>query len=248
MNIVLDVLALAIVIGSVYFGVKHGFVKTLMGFVSHIIALAAAFLLASPVGKLVCGNWIGPIFEKNVLRMLDSMASGAVTDAASAPVESLLQSGGKAFSDLLTRFGVASADVQGSMMTGDIAAARESAVQAIYMPAATAVSNVIAFVLVFAAALLIMMLITFVLTQAAKLPLLSGANRLAGFAIGAAKGLLVLCVVCSLIGLAVPYAESLGAFGVKTKDIENSLIFKEVYRWNPLPRFGVLADIPEIEA
>lgn len=236
MNIALDMLTVVVLAICVYGGLKKGFVETLMNLVGSIAALILAFMFSGTLGQMISAKWISPFFEKSVLNMLSNFTSAPVNDAASVPIEKLLSEGGKAFQNLLSKFGVSGASVQQSMDSAsqNLAVARENAVKAIYQPAADAISHFIAFLLIFVLVLVAVFILTKLLNGIFSLPILSGVNKMAGLAIGAFQGLLIVCGLSLLIGMAIPYAGSMGAFGVSERDIENSLIFRPIHEANPL--------------
>lgn len=183
MNFLLDLLLLVILLATVIRCAKRGFVKSIVHFVSVIVAFIAAW---SFTPKLAV--WL----EEKVF-------SERITESVAETIRGLAAKGGelfdlsRLFSDmpadftaLLDRFG-ADADTLAAAFGNMDAVKAEAAdrmAHTIAEPVVSGIANVCAFAVLFVGAMLACMLIGLLLDLIVKLPVLRTANRLLGFLLG----------------------------------------------------------------
>ena len=81
MSLVIDIIIILAAVASVYGGIVRGFVKSASGFVSLILALAAAYMFASPAAE-----WL----DRNVVsERVGAIVSDSITSIVSAGEQKL---------------------------------------------------------------------------------------------------------------------------------------------------------------
>lgn len=118
--------------------------------------------------------------------------------------------------------------VQAAVSSGTDAAAGQMSAQLTGF-----VLDVLSFVIVLAAARLIIFIAARILNVVSKLPVIGLINRSAGMFIGAAKAIVLIYVLLALIGAAVPQTEN----NYLIYTIESSSLAKVMYIQNPICNF-----------
>ncbi len=95
------------------------------------------------------------------------------------------------------------------------------------------VINIISFILVLAAARLIIFIAARILKTAAKLPVIGLADKAAGMFAGVVKAVVIIYVIFAVIGAAVPTTDN----NYLIYTIENSMLAKSMYIQNPICEF-----------
>lgn len=184
MSLILDVIIIIAAVAAVYSGIVKGFVKSVMGFVSLLLAIAAAFVFYQPVAdyleeKFVSG-WVTGIVETSLSELLSA-------GEERLELSKLLADRPDALGEVASRFGVDLDELDAyysSLTAGSDSEAVSSIAGHIASPTIRAVSVVIASIAVFFAALIALKLITFVLDLICRLPVLSTLNTLLGLIFG----------------------------------------------------------------
>ena len=95
------------------------------------------------------------------------------------------------------------------------------------------VINIISFILVLAAARLIILVAARILKTASKLPVIGLIDKAAGMFVGVVKAVVIVYVVLAIIGAAVPATDN----NYLIYTIENSMLAKSMYVQNPICEF-----------
>ena len=220
MNIVLDVLVIAIVIGSVILGWRRGFVKSISGLLSLVLAMVIVSSFAGPVAQKVDEAVIEPWAIKQVVKTQE----GLTADAPASELD--LVSVNRSISD---RFGVNILGVEDTMGAATVGEYIGSVLKTtgITLTISTAVATIGLFILSWVAVWLIGLLLKPIL----KLPVLRQCNGVLGVVIGLVSAAILLMVLAYTV-------QSLGAtkpdalFGAQT--VEKTVLFKKIVEINPL--------------
>lgn len=196
---VFDVILLVIVILCVIVGMRRGFVLTLCGVLSIVVAL---------VGAKVAADQFSPVVTQAIAPRVETAIEARLSESVSDTVQNSTGWDGSDFdADLGGIPGIfqqseavqdAISGIQDSIQSGVDAAvqtAASSMAQEIAQPVAWGTVYVIAFVVI----LLLWNLISKALDLVAKLPVLHFFNRLLGGACGLIKGILIAGCICCLI-------------------------------------------------
>ena len=204
MSLIIDLILILVFIMSIISGYRKGFVRSVM----NIVAFTAAFL---------CG-WLftpalGTYYKEHIV--LDGIA-GKVSEAINSVVNSGIGSLGldtlmaekpDAFTDIISRFNVNIYDVEKyysarSDLLPETAANKVS--EFIADPIAAAASNILAFVTIFFAVIIVLKIATFILDLIFKLPVLNAANRVFGLLLGIVCGFLYVSVLIKIYAAVSP--------------------------------------------
>lgn len=238
MGALLDVVSVVILVVCIWSAARRGFVKTIIGFVGTLLAVAAAAIFGPAAASVIRVRLVGPFFERIVGDYLMTYMSG-VGESAEAFAEQfnqLLAEMPEVLEAYLRRFSVSPEEVRQSFEASSLESAKDVAVSAISTPLSQAVSNALGFLLVFVAALLLIKLLTVLLDTAAKLPLLRSVNKGLGVALGAVQGVLIVLVFAGVMTHLAPFLENYMTTAFDANTISSTLVFKYFYELSPFKR------------
>ncbi len=202
MSLFLDILIIIVVIAAIYSGISRGFVKSVMGFVSLILAVIAAFVFTPKVAGIYEENFVGG--------WVDGIVETSLTDLVTAggqriEFSKILEDRPDALEAIASRFGIDLDEISSyylEFQPEDDNTAIKSLSEHIASPTSKAVSEVLAAISVFFGALILLKLITFLLDLICRLPVLSTLNRFLGFLFGVASAAVGSLVIANLsVGL-----------------------------------------------
>lgn len=233
MSIVLDIVLVVIAAVCIISGYRRGFFKTVMGLVSGIASLLAAYSFSPALSA-----WI---YEKF---MLNSLSGGLCTtfssiaetgaDAASKVYDLTKLLDSQQFLDVISRYG-ADRDKVESLIDG-IGVGGEDAVRrvsdAVAAPVAQTVSDIIAFIAVFAVTLIALKIITHFIGLLFKLPVLHGLDKTLGLVFGCLCALFFVWVFAMVAAAAVTALSSAYPATFSENILENSFLLKFFAKYN----------------
>ncbi len=218
MSLFLDILIIITAIAAIYAGIMRGFVKSVMGFVTLLLAMIAAAVLTPTVADFYN--------EKFVSAQVNEIVETSLTELVTAGgqqigLSKLFDDRPDALTSVAERFGVDIDDLEKvylSLKPESDSEAISSLADHIASPTAEAISRILAAISVFLTAMLILKLLTLILDLICRLPVLSTLNTLLGFLFGAASAALGAWVIANLsVGL-------INALGAIKPEVFNSSV------------------------
>ncbi|MFA6947490.1 MAG: CvpA family protein [Eubacteriales bacterium] len=234
MSIFIDVFLAAVILLAIISGVTKGFVRSVM----NILTFAAAF---------VCG-WLftAPLSEYYLNTVFMNRISGGVENAinsilsSSISLDSLFSDKPEAFTSItdryLTDFGSLS-QYYGEAVSEGSKNLSSGVARYIAAPVAQMISNVLAFLTIFAGVVIVLKLTAFILDLIFRLPGLNALNRIGGFIFGGACGIMYAWIFAIVITAAAPALAALFPDTFSASVTENSLllgIFSKYNLWSML--------------
>lgn len=201
MSLVIDLLLLAIIVVSAAVGVKRGFIRTIMGFVTFVASLFGAWYFTKPVSDWLSEEFLSERITDPITQIIRQLLLPSLDHSEAVP--KLFSDMPDALSSLLSRFGTAPTEAQ-SIAEGSADAAQELA-RYLAQPAVRAISDALAFILLFFGITLALSIITTVLNIIFKLPVLSALNRAGGLILGLVVGALYAWVISYVLTVSIPY-------------------------------------------
>ncbi|HHW25446.1 MAG TPA: hypothetical protein GXX22_08335 [Clostridiales bacterium] len=230
MSLVIDLLLLAIIIVSAAVGVRRGFVRTIMGFVTFLASLLGAWYFTRPVSDWLSETFLAERITDPVAQIIRQLFVPSLDQSEAVP--KLFSDMPDTLSSLLSRFGAAPAEAQ-TAASGSADAAQAIAAF-LAQPAVRAISDALAFLLLFFGITLALSIITAVLNMIFKLPVLSALNRAGGLLLGLIIGALYAWVIAYVLGISAPYlAQVLPDLFTETT-LSDTIIAGWFLRTNPL--------------
>lgn len=205
--IIADLIVIAIIALSVFIGIKRGFLRSVIGFLSIIISLILAVWTYPVVADVINNTEIKATITEAVENSLGE-------EKSSATEEKKDESGISA----LPKAALEAIEKQTEAIT-------ETAIQTTAQTVSTLAVNLISILLVFIVVRLIMFLISTTLGFITKLPVIKSVNRLLGGALGALCGILAVYLILTLI----TFNTALNSNAVIGKAVKESYIASQMY-------------------
>lgn len=187
-SLIFDIAIAAILLLSLIIGGSRGFVRSLLSVVILVAALLGSSIVANVLADPVT-EWVTPRVEQSILdRLTDGHSEEAVSAAAASDNAALSQLVDfDAITGIAKKAMDSAVEAGENMLEGAVAGMIRSLVYAIL------------FLLSFLLLTLLLKLITSPLHLAARAPVLSTLNRLAGAALGLCIGVLVMFAAASVV-------------------------------------------------
>ena len=229
MSIVFDVAVVAIIALLVFLGYKRGFIRTVFNFVGYIVAAVLASFVGNSLAQLIFNSF----FRSKAVELIN----GELTKVTgSVPLDQMLQQAFAAIPDNIRAFAPENALeqlqnglTQGTPTTANVA---EAIVSNVVGPIAIMILQMLAFVILFIILGIVVKIITSQLKFIDKIPLVGTANSVLGLVIGLAEAVIFLFVFTSIIAMLIQLSGNQWA-GLNTNVVDNTLIFKFIYAYNP---------------
>ena len=222
----LDIILIAIILFCAINGMIKGFVKTLFGLTSTIVALVLTLLISPQVSGLIINNtsFDQMIGEKTVeLLKIENLMGDQDTE-----LEEVIVSGAINLPGNILRFleknntpeinDKLEANGLGDYISGSIA---------------TMAVNAFVFLIVFLIVSLLLNAVVIVLDILTRLPIVKSMNKLGGFSVGLVIGILIVWVTT----MSLSFIISIQATETLSELIENSIFTKLFYYNNPIQYF-----------
>jgi uncharacterized membrane protein required for colicin V production len=225
MSLVIDLVLLAVLLFFIWLGAHRGFIMTLCSLVAVLVALVGANLLADTLSPRLA-EALEPKLQQSIQESLEEKALAANSENGLDVVNTLAvlrEKGGL--------YEWAADALEGTLQEGFASTVAEAAATA-----ATAIAQQLAhgliFLIGFFVVLLLWTLLSHALNLVARLPGLSGLNRLGGGVLGALKGLLILYVcawaLCTLTST------------IPTQTVEGTKLLSLLLQHSPLEMIGLI--------
>lgn len=226
MNIILDLIVVAIIVLFVVLSAKKGFVRTLIEVVGFILAAVLASSFSAPITTAICDNTIKPIVEEATVSALEDTATSNITDAA----ENIW--------DSLPGFVVNAAESSGitknsvgehisSSTTQTLDGVVDGLVNNVFMPIIFNIVKIIITFVLFVALVIISMIVARLINKLFSGAVLGKLNRALGGLLGAVKGSAFAAIFCLLISLLAGLSKS-GFLNITTETIDSTYIVSEI--------------------
>lgn len=224
MSFLLDVVLIVVCVAIIVIATKRGFVRSLMSFVSKIVALIAAYTFTPVAASFLKTRFIlEPVTNSIATTLRQYVVSGgeydfaAISDKIPQPVMALLERY-NVTSDVI-RDGLSAAQTDGEV-------ALRSLSEKIADPVVTVISTAASFLAIFLIACLVLWIVTLIVNALFKLPVLRTANTLLGFILGVCTAALIVFVYSSVISSLVTSLGSIAPKWFGADVIDKTLIVK----------------------
>lgn len=204
MNYIIDVVAVIILVLSIIWGARKGFIKSVMGLVSLAIAIALAVNFQSFAAGIIKDNVIEPYFVNKTSEQFSSLMNAG--DSVVSP-EQIFDEEPEELVEATNNFGQSiealenfyEENIKGLIDSEDIKGISEKLSQFLVGNTVDIISNVLGFIAVFILALIALYLVQILLDLIFKLPILKAANKLLGSVLGAVKGIVLVVILINVL-------------------------------------------------
>jgi uncharacterized membrane protein required for colicin V production len=232
MNAVLDIIIVGLIIFCVAFGYRNGFVKTVMNFLSFIIAFFMAKTFSPQLSSMIYNGYIQPNFVAKVTaqieKILGNVSLNHMVQDPNRPDD---------FMNMLKSYGVELPDVNKWLSE---AASKSAAdlngyvAKNLVEPVAEGISYFIAFTAILLLSILLLKIVTMLINRAVKLPVLNFINRTGGIALGFLYGVSLSYIFVFLAYYVFPYLAANTSIGSVQDIVNDTIFFKWFYEHSPV--------------
>lgn len=233
MSVVLDLLVLLILIVTVVCGYRRGFIQTMLQLVVWVASFALALFLSSPIATAAFDGLFAEGIEIKLSESLQNMPSLAPAEQVEAlleelpdPITSVLENN----DDLKTMLNELEKLQENSTATANSVA--HSLVSNVVRPVAVMLLRFVVFLILFIVLLFLLRLVKNLIKPVSKLPIIHTVDGILGAVLGAAKGLIYVLAVVSMIQICAALAAPDAAFSQKT--VEDTVIVSWIADINPI--------------
>ena len=204
MNVIIDVILLAVIGVSAFFAYKKGFIGTLFSLIGTVVAIALSLMLCSPVSGFINDNFVNPTVKSYIIKVVDSSSIGQSYEEAltnGAQIVAKVKDMPASLKGVLDLAGIKTEDIiaEANKTEANAAQAVDNLIDKIATPISTAISRVIALVGLFIILSIALWVVCKLLTAVFNaLPLGKSLNKFGGLAFGVIRGLLIIFVISTL--------------------------------------------------
>lgn len=239
MNIIIDLILVAIIAVSAFFAYKKGLIGTIFTLLSTLVAIILSVTLSTPVSKFIDSTFVNKPVKNYILSVVDSSSIGKSYEQAleNIDVAGKIESMPDSLKSVLELANVDVDSVINSAQSAqdNAAAAKDTLIDSIAAPISSAISKVIALVVLFAVLSVGLWVVAKLITAVLKLiPLGKSLNKFGGLAFGIVRGLIIVFVISALFSGVTKCIdpESNNIFSKKT--VDSTVVLKTVSDLNPL--------------
>lgn len=231
MNAILDIIIIGLIIFCVAMGYKNGFVKTVMNFLSFVIAFFMAKTFSPPLSDFMYSSWIKPNFADKAVGQIQKLIP------PNGDVSNLVKDKPNDFLKMLEGYGIKLPDIQKTISdaaakTGD--ELNKFVAENMVDPVAKGISDFLAFAAILAVSLVLLKIITYFINRAFKLPGLNLLNRTGGILLGLLYGIILSYIFVFLAYYVLPYLAANTAIISVDSVVEDTIFFKWFYNHSPV--------------
>lgn len=218
MNIILDLIVIAIIAVFAFLSAKRGFVRTLIEIVGFVLVILLANSVSTPLANLTYDKAVEPAIIKSVegIQADSNTAVNIEVEALPSFVKNIADDGG-VISDFENKIA--------ENINSGIETAVATASQNVIKPVVTNILSLIYVLIITVVLLFIVNILANVINKLFSFSIIGKANKTLGGILGIIKGVIIAFVFCTLISLIVSFTEN-GFLIFTNEAISNSYIFK----------------------
>jgi len=230
MSLIVDLVIIAAAIGCIYFCISRGFVRSVMGFVSILVAIVVAFLFSSKLAVWIDESYLRKCTTHIAVNAIDSIVS-AGTDKID--ISKVLADSPDTIAEFASRFGFTAEELQEyykeALTDLSTAAATDKLAEYIARPTSKAISFATAAIVLYLGTLLALKLLTFMIDLICHLPILDTLNTILGALFGIGSALLMAWMISNLSILLINALEAVKPEIFNPAVIDSSIILRFFY-------------------
>jgi len=226
MSFIYDIAIAAIIAITLYFAVKRGFVKTILGATGVILALILAMMFNGALSSFLAKGPVG----NSIRGTVDSFVDARITEDSYGDMLDSEDDKKSALERLLITFGsenkyeTVKQDYEQWKQSG-LETVRDKIKETIREPAVNFCCGIIAFLILFVLIRLLFKLAEIVLGKVTKLPVIKQADKLLGVVAGVVKAVFRVYLFCIIVRLALPLAAKFGWTLLANSDPSQSVLY-----------------------
>ena len=228
MSWILDLLTVAVIGVTVFLAVKNGFVKTIISASSFVICIIVTLIFMSPLSQAIQQTDIA----ESIKQKTQENIAEYISEENLSGVNDLIEGASESFNSLLALTGIGGDELESwysENKSGTEESVTERLAEKISAPIIKIVSTGIAIIILYLGTKLILVIISFILGQFTKLPVLHSCDKLLGVILGVVLAVIKVCLIGSVLKLILDNSLFLSSDFLRSLDPSNTLIFRLFY-------------------
>ena len=235
---IIDIILVVAAFFIIRAGWKNGVIKSILSFATTIVAAIVAYAFTPKLSAYFYNNWMLQKVSGGIEKTVGSLAKSG--DGYDFP--KLISDMPEVFSNMLEKYSVKSDSLQNFTDnlkdTGDAALKKVS--DFIASPVSTIISNVLAFIIIFLGALIVLKIVSRLILLLFKAPVLNGADKFAGLILGCFNALVMLWVLSKVLSFGVGALGSVAPSWFGEEAVRRSAVMRIFASYNP---FTILENV-----
>lgn len=214
-NLVIDLIVIAIITVCVLLSAKKGFVKTVVGVVGFIFAAYLTFTISTPLA--------GATYDRIIEPPIVEAAAGAVQNTQNDIWEALPEF----ITDNATKLGISSEDFKGSISSNLVDGAEnavKTASQDVIKPIIIKILGLLYSVVIMVVLMFVVNILASFINKLFSFSIVGKANKILGGIIGLPKGIIFAMLFCMIVSLIVRFSGGILFF--TNENIDKTILFK----------------------
>lgn len=219
MNIIIDLIVIAIIALCVLISAKHGFVKTAVEVAGFILAVIITFTISTPLAEVTYDKIIEPSVVSAVSEAVQN-AGNTLEDSAIDALPEFVTKNAEKFDITITDF----TDKVSQDLSNGAETAVKNASQDTIKPIISKVLGLVYSIVILLVLLIVVKVLSRIINKMFSFSIIGKVNRILGGVIGLPKGLIFAVLFCMIISLLVSLY---GGFLIFTSEnIASTVVFK----------------------
>lgn len=231
----LDLILVAILGISIFLGVRRGLIRSVISLVGSIVALILALIFSSSLGGYIDANYVNAPMREWVIDQLS--ASAKEVSATEIDFDDLLANRPGFFTETCEFLGVNVDEIASSyesMKADGIEQAKSAIITEMVDPLSSVISRVLAFAVIFLAAMIAIVVISLFSRFLNNLPIIRKMDKLGGGLLGAITGILICFIVVAIVSTGSKYVLKDRTAAERDNIREKTVLYKIFYQMDPL--------------
>ncbi len=231
----LDLLIVLILAVSVFLGVRRGLIRSIISLVGSVVALVLALIFSSSLGGYIDENYVNAPMREWAINQLT--ASSEPISATEVDFDDLFADQPEFFTETCEFLGVdvnEMATRYETMKVDGIEHAKSAIITEMVDPLSALISRVLAFAVIFLAAMLLIIIISLFSKFLSNLPIIRRLDKLGGGILGAITGILISFIVVAIVATGSKYVLRDRTPGELEAIKDKTVVYKIFYNLDPL--------------
>lgn len=233
----LDLIIVSILVVSIVFGVRRGLIRSVIGLFGSIVALVLALVFSANLGSYIDANYINAPMREWLIGQLSASASDVDVSSSEIPFDDLFADRPEFFVDTCEFLNIDLDEIAKTYETlknEGVDQAKSAIITTMVDPLSAVISRVIAFAVIYIAAILIISIITLFSKFLTNLPIIRHLDKLGGGALGALSGVLMVFIIVAIVSAGSKYALRDRTAEERQQIVDQTIVYKIFYRYDPL--------------
>lgn len=220
-----DLIFLAIIVVTVLFSAKHGFVRTLLELAGFVAAFLIAFSISTPIAEFTYDSFIGP----SVIKSMDEVIVGNTTNISENIISSIPESTMK----IIEFFGINEAEITNAVtpnLTNNAANIADTVSKEVLRPSITGILSAVLNLILIIILIPLFRWVAKLVNKLFSYSFVGKLNKTLGGVLGILKGIAFCVIICVVINFILSFNPN-GIWIITNDNLDNSLFFSTI---NPI--------------